>query len=293
MHSLPRTQLWKASFPSRTQAGEFTFLASQFLARHHANYTLYRLADQSVDVLKHITLRGGVWPNACAASIRDLSRHLNKPSSSRKDPSKAPEESDASSHSQQHQQFSGSRFANPYSNSAAEPADGLSTLAGAAEVHGTFDPQNHHPRTAVMAGSSYGQQHYHIGSVNNNVQQSVIGDPTSASTAASYMPNNASFTGPDETYTSLAAAGGTSNAFPSTHPLHPSNINNTTNTHGGYNPDFPSAPFSQPANQAPSSSGANWPPSDGLFDLNNVELFAGFDIPFWLDDEQYVPFLDG
>jgi len=61
----------------------------------------------------------------------------------------------------------------------------------------------------------------------------------------------------------------------------------TQPSHGGYNPDFPSAPFfgqgAQPA--------ASWP-SDSLFDLNNVELFAGFDIPFWLDDEQYVPFLD-
>jgi hypothetical protein len=205
-------------------------------------------------------------------------------------------------HSQHHQQFTGSRFANPYSNSAAEPADGLSTLAGAAEVHGTFDPQNHHPRTAVMAGSGYGQQHYHNGSGNGNnnnnaQQQSVVGDPSSTNTAAaSYIPNNASFTAPDETY----AGGGGSNAFPSTHPLHPSNINNNNanananiNNHGGYNPDFPSAPFAQPANQLSSSGGANWPPSDGLFDLNNVELFAGFDIPFWLDDEQYVPFLDG
>ena len=150
-----------------------------------------------------------------------------------------------------------------------------------------------------MAGSGYGQQQYHNGgrnNDNNNIQQSVIGDPTSANTA-SYIPNNASFTGPDETYTSSSAGGvggsNNNNAFPSSHPLHPSNINNNTNTHGGYNPDFPSAPFSQPANQPSSTSGANWPPSDGLFDLNNVELFAGFDIPFWLDDEQYVPFLDG
>jgi hypothetical protein len=205
-------------------------------------------------------------------------------------------------HSQHHQQFTGSRFANPYSNSAAEPADGLSTLAGAAEVHGTFDPQNHHPRTAVMAGSGFGQQHYHNGSGNGNnnnaQQQSVVGDPSSTNTAAaSYIPNNASFTAPDETYTSSGGGGG-SNAFPSTHPLHPSNINNANananiNNHGGYNPDFPSAPFSQPGNQPSSTGGANWPPSDGLFDLNNVEFFAGFDIPFWLDDEQYVPFLDG
>lgn len=65
--------------------------------------------------------------------------------------------------------------------------------------------------------------------------------------------------------------------------------------HGGYNPDFPSAPFfggGQSGGQPAAAGGAAWP-SDSLFDLNNVELFAGFDIPFWLDDEQYVPFLDG
>lgn len=70
---------------------------------------------------------------------------------------------------------------------------------------------------------------------------------------------------------------------------------------GGYNPDFPSAPFFGQGAQFAGASGAgvgtgaggaaSWP-SDSLFDLNNVELFAGFDIPFWLDDEQYVPFLD-
>jgi hypothetical protein len=145
-----------------------------------------------------------------------------------------------------------------------------------------------------MAGSGYSQQHYHNGGSNNIVQQSVVGEPNSTNTAASYIPN-ASFTASDETYTSSTAGGvGTNNnAFSSTHPLHPTNNPTNVNSHGGYNPDFPSAPFSQPANQPSSSSAANWPPSDGLFDLNNVELFAGFDIPFWLDDEQYVPFLDG
>jgi len=253
----------------------------------------HRLADQSVDVLKHITLRGGVWPNACAASIRDLSRHLNKPSSSRKNLAKPPEEADPSSQSLHHQQFPGSRFPTPYSHHSAEPADGLSTLAGAAEVHGTFDPQNHHPRTAVMDGSGYGQQSYHNGSSNNNVQQNAIGD-TNPATAA-YIPNNTSFTAPEETYNNstsssaaAAAAAANSGIFPTPSTTHPS-----TNNHGGYNPDFPSAPFSQQQANQSSAATANWPPSDGLFDLNNVELFAGFDIPFWLDDEQYVPFLDG
>jgi hypothetical protein len=58
---------------------------------------------------------------------------------------------------------------------------------------------------------------------------------------------------------------------------------------GGYNPDFPSAPF---FGQGGAQPAASWPSDSSLFDLNNVELFAGFDIPFWLDDEQYVPFLD-
>jgi hypothetical protein len=145
-----------------------------------------------------------------------------------------------------------------------------------------------------MTGSGYGQQHYHNGSGNNN--NSVHGNSTSTNTAAPYIPN-ATFTAPDQTYNTHASAaagggigGNNNNTFPSsTTQPHPPNIN----AHEGYNPDFPSAPFSQPANQPPSSAGANWPPSDGLFDLNNVELFAGFDIPFWLDDEQYVPFLDG
>jgi hypothetical protein len=140
-----------------------------------------------------------------------------------------------------------------------------------------------------MTGSGYGQQHYRNGSGNNN--NSVHGNPNSTNTGtAPYIPN-ASFAAPNEPYNIHASsAGNTNNAFPSSTTLpHPPNIN----THGGYNPDFPSAPFSQPTNQPPSSAGANWPPSDGLFDLNNVELFAGFDIPFWLDDEQYVPFLDG
>lgn len=83
------------------------------------------------------------------------------------------------------------------------------------------------------------------------------------------MPPPTNTFAPDEPYGSAAG-------LPSSTP--------TTN-HGGYNPDFPSAPFAQPAT-------SSWPPSDSLFDLNNVELFAGFDIPFWLDDEQYVPFLD-
>lgn len=157
-----------------------------------------------------------------------------------------------------------------------------------------------------MAGSGYGtQQHYHNGGSsnnNNNSQQTPVGDQP-------YIPH-ATFAGPDDPYTSsshLAAGNGNgngNNTFPSSTTLPPppnTNTNININNHGGYNPDFPSAPFSShqtAANQHLSanpsaSSTTNWPPSDGLFDLNNVELFAGFDIPFWLDDEQYVPFLDG
>jgi hypothetical protein len=33
----------------------------------------FRLSDQSIDILKHLSTRGGVWATACAAAIRDLS----------------------------------------------------------------------------------------------------------------------------------------------------------------------------------------------------------------------------
>jgi hypothetical protein len=211
---------------------------------------LSRLADQSVDVLKHITLRGGVWPNACAASIRDLSRHLNKPS---KRLNKSPEADTA------RLQLPSARFGNTGHNHSAEPIDGLSTLAGAAEVHATFDSQNHPRASAYTQAQTYNTQ------------------PPGDANAPSYMPTpNSAFAAqaPDEAFST-----GVGSSFPPTA---------TQPSHGGYNPEFPSAPFfgqgAQPA--------APWP-SDSLFDLNNVELFAGFDIPFWLDDEQYVPFLDG
>ncbi|RFU23748.1 hypothetical protein B7463_g12591, partial [Scytalidium lignicola] len=35
-----------------------------------------RLADRSLDIFKHLALRGSVWPNACAAAIQDLRGQL-------------------------------------------------------------------------------------------------------------------------------------------------------------------------------------------------------------------------
>ncbi|KAH8588339.1 fungal-specific transcription factor domain-containing protein [Bisporella sp. PMI_857] len=35
-----------------------------------------RLADRALEVLKHLTLRGTIWPNACAVAIRDLRAQL-------------------------------------------------------------------------------------------------------------------------------------------------------------------------------------------------------------------------
>lgn len=37
---------------------------------------MIRLVDESISVLKHIALRGGKWPSACAASILGLKKHL-------------------------------------------------------------------------------------------------------------------------------------------------------------------------------------------------------------------------
>lgn len=185
-----------------------------------------------------------MWPNACAASIRDLSRHLNKPSKK----IAASPEPDAMRYTQQ----SGVRFANGL-GSATDPADGLSTLAGAAEVHGSYD----------LHGNSRSTPH---GQTYHNPQ-------SDGSTAAAYMTPNSGYTAP-------AADDSVGAGFASAQA-------GTQQNHGGYNPDFPSAPFFGQGSQPASA----WP-SDSLFDLNNVELFAGFDIPFWLDDEQYVPFLD-
>jgi len=53
--------------------------------------------------------------------------------------------------------------------------------------------------------------------------------------------------------------------------------------YGSYNPDL------HAGIQNPLS--ANTLSSDAIFDINNVELFEGFDIPFWLDDDQYMPFM--
>lgn len=36
-----------------------------------------RLSDRALEVLSHLTLRGSVWPNACAAAIRDLRAKLD------------------------------------------------------------------------------------------------------------------------------------------------------------------------------------------------------------------------
>lgn len=116
----------------------------------------------------------------------------------------------------------------------------------------------------------YAQQAYNSNNSNNP-----------QSDGAAYMPTpNSAF---------AAQAGSDETSY---NPNFPANTQPSAG-HAGYNPDFPSAPFFGQAAAQPTSSSAAAPwQSDSLFDLNNVELFAGFDIPFWLDDEQYVPFLD-
>jgi len=173
---------------------------------------------------------------------------LNKPS---KKLAKSPDADPARLHP-----LAGSRYGNTaVHNHAPEPIDGLSTLAGAAEVHATFDSHSH-PRAAAYT-------------------QAYSNAPPGEANATPYMPTPSSAFAAQASEDAFTAAGNP--GFASTAQPNP----------GGYNPDFPSAPFFGPGAQP----AASWP-SDSLFDLNNVELFAGFDIPFWLDDEQYVPFLD-
>jgi len=87
--------------------------------------TVHRLAEQSVDVLRHISLRGGVWPNACAAAIRDLCRHLNRPHRTQRqagDPT--------------HLQPIQSTVVHRPTEGRMSADYGLSTLASVAETHG-------------------------------------------------------------------------------------------------------------------------------------------------------------
>lgn len=52
------------------------FLLYSLLHYNPIFLTTYRLVDRALEVLEHLTLRGSVWPNACAIAIRDLRAQL-------------------------------------------------------------------------------------------------------------------------------------------------------------------------------------------------------------------------
>lgn len=51
--------------------------ASKGTCFSNCNLTVCRLADRSVDILKHLSLRGTNWPEACIVAIQNLAGRLN------------------------------------------------------------------------------------------------------------------------------------------------------------------------------------------------------------------------
>ncbi|KAF2185481.1 hypothetical protein K469DRAFT_687825 [Zopfia rhizophila CBS 207.26] len=89
------TTLYKALKPPRNEQSSnvihlfwpsctWAVWMSAFILFHAANEKYVsremasRLADRSLEILHHLSLRGSVWPEACAAAIRDLRTQLNQ-----------------------------------------------------------------------------------------------------------------------------------------------------------------------------------------------------------------------
>ena len=68
-------------------------VAERFVGGQYPNLPIrvilieYRLTEQSINILRHLSLRGSVWPSACAAAIRDLSGRLSHVSTRNESPS--------------------------------------------------------------------------------------------------------------------------------------------------------------------------------------------------------------
>lgn len=134
--------------------------------------------------------------------------------------------------------------------------DRLSTLAGAAETHGR--PETSYTATAM---ASSGMQPGMNGRYSAPVENAYT--PDSSTTAMTQI--DSSFVVP---MTPGASGFGLDYGAP-------------------YNPDLQTA--MDLGYNAPSAPSLN---SDTIFDMNNPELFNGFDIPFWLDDGQYESILN-
>nr|OQO13852.1 hypothetical protein B0A51_17456 [Rachicladosporium sp. CCFEE 5018] len=195
-----------------------------------------KLADHSGDILKHIALRGGVWPTACAAAISDLRKHLDRPRSSLRPRDQKPLPSMAAA----------------AADISTEQANRLTALAGVAETHGRPWMQQ------SQAQSISAQYATDSGANNSGVHGLIL--PEIKSIENMPYPNAQSV------------------SLPAMIPA----INVAFDPNAPYRQDYGNVGAFGPALNAPGAF-----VTDAVFDMNDPELFNGFDIPFWLDDMQY------
>ncbi|OQO12327.1 hypothetical protein B0A48_02969 [Cryoendolithus antarcticus] len=195
-----------------------------------------KLADHSGDILKHIALRGGVWPTACAAAISDLRKHLDRPRSSLRPRDQKPLPSMTAA----------------AADISTEQANRLTALAGVAETHGRPWMQQ------SQAQSISAQYATDSGADNSGVHGLIL--PEIKSIENMPYPNAQSV------------------SLPAMIPA----INVAFDPNAPYRQDYGNVGAFGPALNAPGTF-----VTDAVFDMNDPELFNGFDIPFWLDDMQY------
>ncbi|KAF2004059.1 hypothetical protein P154DRAFT_459757 [Amniculicola lignicola CBS 123094] len=214
-------------------------------SKHLSQATASRLSDRSLEILKHLSDRGSVWPEACAAAIRDLkihllpkptspstdiaahlttpgSQHSHRPSMSRQQPTQLP--------------------SIPFESSSSHIPDGL--------ANGTIAPES--SSATQYAGQTYGPH-------------------TSALTLNRTMGSrNTGLTGHSQPDRAPVSQSDNQSGYAG---------HNTTNEH----PDQSFENFDWNLHlPAPAGLSEDLPlPGDG------ADLFSGFDIPFWIGQDQY------
>lgn len=196
-----------------------------------------RLAEQSMDVLKYLALRGSAWPNACAAAISDLRKHLHKPHEKRRSGPAAAYQSETRATASQP----------PEQDGQDRDIRHRHDMAGIR----VSEAPGHAPTPSLSSA----EQHYQ-GSA--HTMGPALNNPDTFN--APYAPMQVPYTPLTSTHV-MTHYDGYDNGIPIS----------DTSVDGLYYGDVAT--------------------NDTLFDINNMELFEGFDIPFWLDDDQYSSFL--
>ncbi|KAF2013961.1 hypothetical protein BU24DRAFT_250182 [Aaosphaeria arxii CBS 175.79] len=205
-----------------------------------------RFADKSLATLQHLARRGSVWPEACAAAIRDLNAQMTRRSV------KTPIADRTPTHSSS---VDGLSHQPPHSRTSHQDLDNRRIIA---------DTGTPSPATANPSNRPEGQADWRT---SPHVAPAFT-SPTGAfayPSAAPQAPQSATFPMTDPNRVSLAAPGTPANG-------------STSNIGFLHWEDFMQ-------NNGTFDSSASMP-TDG------ADPFAGFDIPFWLGQDQYAGMLN-